>query len=310
MRKKIHIKASFLITIISCFTAINSYCQLTTISNSNNDHSQEFSNTAFNYLPHTTSNLPGQKTRSGEISAGPYLMLSDSMLNTTGKSDDDVAGNVASTNLDSLGTNDTVSLFANDADPVDSKEANANSITVTEFVAARAVKNEDGSTTLPAELSDKKIDRLINKYAEMISLEPEDVKNYPLYKFINDWYGVRYKWGGTDNSGIDCSAFSQKLYGKIYGTNIQRTARQQHRSCEKIKDYDDASEGDLVFFRIHHIRISHVGVYLANGYFVHASRSKGVVISNLEDKYWRTRYAGCGKISKADRPATESDFAQ
>ncbi len=302
------IKTSFLLILISCFAVSVSYCQLATVSNSNN--LQEISNTLFNYLPNNTPDLLKLKSQSEEIPSALYLMLSDSMLNMVGRLDDDIAGNVVSTNSDSLSANDSINVFANDADPVDSKEASAKSITVPEFVASRSVKNEDGSSNLPSELSDKKIDRLINKYAEMISLEPEDVKNYPLYKFINDWYGVRYKWGGTDNSGIDCSGFSQKLYVKIYGTSIQRTARQQHKSSEKIKDYGDANEGDLVFFRIHHIRISHVGVYLANGYFVHASRSKGVVISNLDDKYWRSRYAGCGRIAKADRPATESDFAQ
>jgi len=308
MRKMIQIKTSFLFILISCFAVSVSYCQVAPACN--NDNAQRLSKTLSGYLPNTTLYFAKQNAQSGEIATGLYLMLSDSMLNTPDKSDDDATGFVASASTDSLSANDTINLFAADADPVDSKEASAKSITVPEFVASRAVKNEDGSSNLPAELSDKKIDRLINKYAEMISLEPEDVKNYPLYKFINDWYGVRYKWGGMDNTGIDCSAFSQKLYGKIYGTTIQRTARQQHKSSEKIKDYDDANEGDLVFFRIHHIRISHVGVYLANGYFVHASRSKGVVISNLDDKYWRSRYAGCGRIAKADRPATESDFAQ
>src|SRR5205823_3794603 len=112
------------------------------------------------------------------------------------------------------------------------------------------------------------------------------------YRFIDKWYGTRYKWGGMDSAGIDCSAFSQKLYGEIYGMDIVRTARQQHRSSDPIKHYLDANEGDLIFFRIHRLRISHVGVYLANGYFVHASRSHGVMISSMNDHYWSRRYAG------------------
>ena len=204
------------------------------------------------------------------------------------------AGTDATTSSDA--DNDVAST---EADSTDSKEATQNNVT----------KSEDGSYAIPGVAPDKKIDQLISKYAEMISIEPEDVRNFQLYKFINDWYGVKYKWGGTDNSGIDCSAFSQKLYGNIYGTNIRRTARQQHRASEKIKDYGEANEGDLVFFRIHHIRISHVGVYLANGYFVHASRSRGVMISSLNDHYWSSRYAGCGRIQKQEG-SRESDTVE
>ena len=156
---------------------------------------------------------------------------------------------------------------------------------------------------------EESVDPLISKYAEKIEQDVRDINNYPLYRFIDQWYGAPYKYGGTDINGIDCSAFSQKLYDKVYSTGIVRTAKQQRKSTEHIKDYDDAAEGDLVFFRIHHIRISHVGVYLANGYFVHASRSQGVVISNLNTPYWRHRYAGCGRVQKENKAILESDFS-
>ena len=152
------------------------------------------------------------------------------------------------------------------------------------------------------------IDPVISKYADMIEEDAHDINNYPLYRFIDRWYGAHYKYGGNDSTGIDCSAFSQKLYDKVYGTGLVRTAREQRKSSERIKDYDDATEGDLVFFRIHRIRISHVGVYLANGYFVHASRSHGVTISNLNTPYWRRRYAGCGRIQKGAKAPFESEY--
>ncbi len=150
--------------------------------------------------------------------------------------------------------------------------------------------------------------KLINKYAEMINLQPTEINNYSLYNFIDNWYGARYKYGGADKSGIDCSAFSQRLYEDIYGMDLERTARQQRRSCERIKQLADAKEGDLVFFHVRSFRISHVGVYLANGYFVHASRSKGVVISSLDSKYWRRRLATCGRVPKDEKEVSESDF--
>ena len=154
---------------------------------------------------------------------------------------------------------------------------------------------------------DAESEKMVNKYAEMVETEPEEIKNLPLYRFIDHWYGVKYKYGGTTRKGIDCSAFSQRLYGNVYCLNIKRTSKQQFKKCERLEDLSEAGEGDLVFFRINRVRISHVGVYLANGYFVHATRSKGIMISSLSDKYWQRRYAGCGRVNKPYARATESD---
>ncbi len=157
-------------------------------------------------------------------------------------------------------------------------------------------------------MTEEVMDPVAVKYAEVISVEPNEIANLPLYRFIDKWYGTRYKWGGNDMSGIDCSAFSKRLYNDVYGQEIQRTSREQHRSCVRIKDVETATEGDLIFFRMHRIRVSHVGIYLANGFFVHSSRSHGVVISSLNDKYWSRRYAGCGRIEKEDKFPAESDY--
>ncbi len=170
--------------------------------------------------------------------------------------------------------------------------------------------NKDVVTrTYEAAPYEESIDPLISKYAGIVEQDVHEINNYPLYRFIDQWYGAPYKYGGTDLSGIDCSAFSQKLYDKVYSTGIVRTARQQRKAAERIKEYDDAAEGDLVFFRIHRIRISHVGIYLANGYFVHASRSHGVVISSLNTPYWRHRYAGCGRVQRENKAVYESDYS-
>lgn len=141
-------------------------------------------------------------------------------------------------------------------------------------------------------------DELLGKYAAMMGLMPKAMSNYILYNFIEEWYGVRYRYGGTDKSGIDCSAFVQKLYEDVFCTEVVRTARQQFHSCKVVWDTDNLKEGDLVFFRTRGRRISHVGIYLANNFFVHASSSNGVMISNLTDNYWSKRYAGAGKLPK------------
>lgn len=157
---------------------------------------------------------------------------------------------------------------------------------------------------------DKSTDLIMLKYALMIDTDPAELTNFGVYKFIDQWYGVKYKYGGNDADGIDCSAFSQKLYESIFNVSLERTSRQQFKNSELIKKYEDAAEGDLVFFRIHRLRISHVGVYLANGYFAHASRSRGVTVSSINDKYWRRRFVGCGHVERPETGSSESDFLQ
>lgn len=124
----------------------------------------------------------------------------------------------------------------------------------------------------------------------------DNIKNKSLNSFIEQWWGVPYLYGGTTKLGIDCSAFVQRLYEKVYQTELVRTANQQFSSSLYIKDWSKLSEGDLVFFKIKSRSISHVGVYLGNGKFVHASASSGVMISDLNDQYWTKYYAGGGKI--------------
>lgn len=139
---------------------------------------------------------------------------------------------------------------------------------------------------------------LQRKYADMLGIAPQHIQNFSLYDFIEDWYGVRYRSGGDDKAGVDCSGFVKRLYEHVFSTDLLRTAFEQFNNCRIVKEKDDLQEGDLVFFRTHGKRISHVGVYLANYYFVHASTSKGVIISSLNEDYWKRYYAGAGYIPK------------
>ena len=120
--------------------------------------------------------------------------------------------------------------------------------------------------------------------------------NTSLYNFIEEWYGTRYKFGGTDKNGIDCSAFVRELTAQVYGSKLKRTASEQFEETDYISNQHQLKEGDLVFFKIRSKNISHVGVYLEDGLFVHASRSKGIVISDLADAYWSRYYVGGGKL--------------
>jgi lipoprotein Spr len=134
------------------------------------------------------------------------------------------------------------------------------------------------------------------RYADMVGISGKAAQNSSIYRFIQKWYGTHYRLGGDNETGIDCSGFSRKLYGDVYGIDLTRTAQDQFKHCKRKKKTDEPEEGDLVFFRQRGKRITHVGVYLANNYFVHSSTSQGVVISSLKEDYWRRHFAGVGKV--------------
>ncbi|MEO5907591.1 MAG: C40 family peptidase [Ginsengibacter sp.] len=132
------------------------------------------------------------------------------------------------------------------------------------------------------------------KYAMMMNVEVESLKNVSLLGFVDNWFGTRYRLGGTTKRGIDCSALTSALLLAVYGFNIPRTARQQYDATEHI-DKDELKEGDLVFFNTRG-GVSHVGVYLENDYFLQAS-THGVKISNLDDHYYSKRFICGGRVT-------------
>lgn len=132
------------------------------------------------------------------------------------------------------------------------------------------------------------------KYAMMMDIDVEAVSNLELYSFIEEWWGTRYRYGGTTKKGIDCSSFTGKLLTQVYGLDVQRTARDQFGQCEKVAR-EDLQEGDLVFFNTRG-GVSHVGVYLGNDFFVHSSTHSGVTISSLTDNYYNRKFIGGGRL--------------
>ena len=132
------------------------------------------------------------------------------------------------------------------------------------------------------------------KYAQLMDVDIEDIANLTMFHFIEDWWSTRYRYGGSTKKGIDCSALTGLLFSSVYGLTLPRTAKDQYNSSEKISR-EDMKEGDLVFFNTRG-GVSHVGVYLANDYFVHASVSNGVTISSLNEDYYSKKYIGSGRL--------------
>ena len=133
------------------------------------------------------------------------------------------------------------------------------------------------------------------KYAQLLDVDVESVTNLILFKEIEKWWGTRYRYGGATDKGIDCSAYSATLVHNVFGLVLPRTARDQYASCIKL-DKEEMQQGDLIFFNTRG-GISHVGLYLGNGYFTHASTSIGVTISNLSETYWSKKFVSGGRLT-------------
>ena len=115
--------------------------------------------------------------------------------------------------------------------------------------------------------------------------------------------GKMYRWGGTSPvTGFDCSGLTQYAFRQGAGVTIPRTAAEQYAAAVKVSPMQ-ARKGDLVFFRTHGSRVSHVGVYLGNGKFLHAPRTGKAITTSALDGYWERTLVGFGRIPGACRPA-------
>lgn len=120
--------------------------------------------------------------------------------------------------------------------------------------------------------------------------------NKELYLFYNEWFGTPYLLGGTTKAGIDCSAFVQKAYLSVYKKSIPRTTKEQVTIGAPVSK-SNLTQGDLVFFSIDK-KTRHVGLYLGNQHFMHASTSKGVIISRIDTLFWEKHFTGARRIEK------------
>lgn len=144
-------------------------------------------------------------------------------------------------------------------------------------------------------LDEEEVSSVQLKYAVLLNTEVEALPSKTLLANVDDWYGVRYRTGGNTKTGVDCSGFTVAVYAAVYGIALPRVSREQYRISQKIST-TELQEGDLVFFNTRGSGVSHVGVYLGNSKFIHASVSKGVMVNGLFEPYYLQRYYGAGRI--------------
>ena len=127
-----------------------------------------------------------------------------------------------------------------------------------------------------------------------MDIEYED--NHALYAEASDWLRTPYRIGGSSKKGVDCSGLASQIYHKVYRIKLPRTSDSQYSNSRKVAK-GNLREGDLVFFTSNQSgkRVAHSGIYLKNGKFVHASSSQGVIISSLNETYYKTHWKSGGR---------------
>lgn len=135
------------------------------------------------------------------------------------------------------------------------------------------------------------------EYSDILGYTLNGYENPELLQEVAGWLGTPYLYGGVNKSGADCSGFAKAVYLEVYGINLERVTVNMAKKSRRISKHK-LLEGDLVFFRINSRRISHVGIYLSNNKFIHASLSRGVIISDLDEDYYRKNFAFGGRVSR------------
>lgn len=170
---------------------------------------------------------------------------------------------------------DTSDSYLDEAD-IDDMPEDESSIDITEVLSR--FHSEDNSPDMTADVGNSK---------EKLLME--------IIKYLD----TPYKFGGNSKNGIDCSAFTQTVFQNVFFLPLQRTARDQFTQGFVI-DRSNLEFGDLVFFNTRRrVRPGHVGIYIGDNLFAHASSKHGVIVSSLEHEYYNRRFMGARRIENA-----------
>lgn len=121
------------------------------------------------------------------------------------------------------------------------------------------------------------------------------ITNPALYLFMDEWLKTPYKYGGSSKAGVDCSRLSIFLMKEVYHKTISGSSADIFKQATPVLK-EQLTEGDLVFFKINSSTVSHMGVYLVNGKFIHSTTQAGVIISDLKDAYYNKYFFSAGRV--------------
>jgi cell wall-associated NlpC family hydrolase len=173
----------------------------------------------------------------------------------------------------------------------DSRVAAAERVTESKPDSARTIQEDVETSARDAESVIARARSFKSEKNEAIS----DLDRAKIMREISKMMGVSYRLGGTDEEGIDCSAYTMNVYRNSLGRQLPRSSAEQYSTGQPV-EYQDLKFGDLVFFNTTGESASHVGMYLGDDLFAHASVSLGVTISSLESFYYKKRYEGARRV--------------
>ena len=128
-----------------------------------------------------------------------------------------------------------------------------------------------------------------------------DPTHLNLYREVADWLGTRYRRGGMSRQAVDCSGFTNVIYKNVYGQQLDRVSTAIAKNLKVSVAKEDLIPGDMVFFSTFNKKyINHVGIYIGDGKFIHASIKKGVIVSSLIEGYYSKAWRKGGRNIEVD----------
>lgn len=134
-------------------------------------------------------------------------------------------------------------------------------------------------------------------YSNLFGYDVDNIANPALFKTVNDWLGTTYCYAGNTKNGVDCSGFVSAIYKTVFHIDLEGSSKDIFKDAKTIKR-SQLREGDLVFFRIRKKKVSHVGIYLGQNKFAHASVHDGVIISDLDEDYYKKYFYKGGRMKR------------
>lgn len=137
----------------------------------------------------------------------------------------------------------------------------------------------------------------MQELSSQLGVSIKNPDNLDLYREVADWLGTRYRRGGMSRKAVDCSGFTNIIYKTVFGQQLDRVSTTIAKNVkETITNKEDLEPGDMVFFSTFRKKyINHVGVYIGDGKFIHASIKKGVIVSSLREGYYSTAWRKGGR---------------
>ena len=184
-------------------------------------------------------------------------------------------------------------LYTNNVIDIVGKSGNwykiRNSSNVEGWVSSKYI----GAYTQVSQPTDTNKTEEVNNNANNINNTNSKINN--ILKLANAQIGKPYRWGKTGPNSFDCSGFTSYVYKNSVGITLPRTSVAQSKTGTKISK-NNLKTGDLVFFNTSGRGVSHVGIYIGDSKFIHASSSKGIIISNLNSTYYKNKFISGSRI--------------